>query len=462
MKKITTSLLFFIQVFAFSQGNNTNTLLGDKVPLPPVSTLRGDEVNKFDSPSSINQTLNSLAGGASSPSSATEVSRNNSIQNIPVNTFTGTANVNIPLMSFSQGSLAVPLSLNYNQSQVVCNQAASWTGLGWDLTGIPVISRIVRDYPDEGLLINSTGYKGFYFYGHQPTYNSSLTKDKEADYFFLNINGGSQKFMLSPMGMAVFMPMSDVKIEIEYSIKPGQTSGGPIVKIFDRFKAIMPDGTQYYFGNNNVEKSAEGEANFVNGQFSIVDFVDKNHVISAWYCYKIQSAYGEEINLQYEPTNYSYYKAGNSSTNVDVNNALSPVTKTLNRVLIDGKVIKLISSTKKRLVFNEDVYARSDLDYYSSTTAGRYLKSITLYDLNLSASTKTTIGFNYDYFNCAFTSLPPAYTLASIGTTYTRKLKLQKVIFPDNSNYVFSYYNENQDLTSSLSFNVDHWGYGKS
>ena len=70
---------------------------------------------------------------------------------IPVNTFTGVPDINIPLYSFPTHSkdLNVNLSLSYHPAGISFYDRASDVGLGWNLTADGVISRKIINEPDE-------------------------------------------------------------------------------------------------------------------------------------------------------------------------------------------------------------------------------------------------------------------------------------------------------------------------
>lgn len=70
---------------------------------------------------------------------------------IPVNTFTGVPDINIPLYSFPTHSkdLNVNLSLSYHPAGISFFDKASDVGLGWNLIADGVISRKIVNEPDE-------------------------------------------------------------------------------------------------------------------------------------------------------------------------------------------------------------------------------------------------------------------------------------------------------------------------
>ncbi|MFY0602123.1 MAG: RHS repeat protein [Cyclobacteriaceae bacterium] len=53
---------------------------------------------------------------------------------VPVGTFTGTPDVNVPLYNISAGGINIPITLRYKGAGIKVSEEATWVGLGWDLT----------------------------------------------------------------------------------------------------------------------------------------------------------------------------------------------------------------------------------------------------------------------------------------------------------------------------------------
>ncbi len=67
----------------------------------------------------------------------------------PVSYATGSASVDIPLMSLSTPSLSVSLGLSYRCEAKKVEEPAGWVGLGWTLTGLGSVSRQICGMPDD-------------------------------------------------------------------------------------------------------------------------------------------------------------------------------------------------------------------------------------------------------------------------------------------------------------------------
>lgn len=71
-----------------------------------------------------------------------------SFGNVPINYFTGSPSISIPLQGIGGKFVSSPLSLSYDPTSVKVATAPSWTGLGWSLQAGGVVTRSV-----QGMLI---------------------------------------------------------------------------------------------------------------------------------------------------------------------------------------------------------------------------------------------------------------------------------------------------------------------
>lgn len=72
-------------------------------------------------------------------------------EEIPVSNYTGIPKINIPIISIQTLSkkVNINISLDYHPYSIEAKEIAPYTGLGWNLMAGGVISRTVRDIPDE-------------------------------------------------------------------------------------------------------------------------------------------------------------------------------------------------------------------------------------------------------------------------------------------------------------------------
>ncbi|HEY1056628.1 MAG TPA: hypothetical protein VGE24_15885, partial [Emticicia sp.] len=123
---------------------------------------------------------------------------------IPVNQSTGALNLNIPLVSITEGDINWPISLSYNYTGFKPMEHAGWVGRGWALNAGGVITRTVRGQADEtpnfGFLYTAAEFA--YVVANPSTVNSSPifqnqgfgTYDTEPDIFYFNAGNLSGKF----------------------------------------------------------------------------------------------------------------------------------------------------------------------------------------------------------------------------------------------------------------------------
>ena len=488
MRKAT--LLLFLGITIQTLAQETISIKVPNHGYPKVTTYTEEQIKKIESVSppttpSIQSFGNLPAGTSPTPSPESAVV--NRFKDIAVNSFTGTAIVPLPLYTLQDGSLSVPISLNYNASGMKTHEVASWSGVNWALSAGGMISRQVRGIPDEGKLdINtwSSSYnrKGYYWDGFKNNI-STVNDDTEPDVFYMNINGQSYKFMYKYSGEPrfIFFPDADIQVTPIFQFISGT------VGRFTKFEVLMPDGTKYIFGDGAYEKSAEVDVKFAQAE-SIHPGASKwNHywrneaVTSAWYLKKIISPYGQEINFDYDNAQYSFFKiAEDQATGICPTPA--QVEKKINKVYVEGASLNRISSTNKKVEFNQGLRTcyifdeqeycyndistpRLDIDSWSATpfnqSFAKQLIQMTVMD-NIEAPTDTLkYRFDYGHFSAVESDLPDGYTTTDVGFTHQKRLRLEKVTLPDKSFYRFRYNGDspNYNGKSRLNYGIDHWGF---
>ncbi|MBX2944104.1 MAG: hypothetical protein KF860_17370 [Cyclobacteriaceae bacterium] len=477
-------LLFFTLFLSYSAYCQQETQVRrEPVPYhPPLvnSSVKENGVQKASS--------GPISTGYNMPSGSAESAMFNAVQDIPVNLYTGTPVVEIPIYNLTEGRLSVPVGLSYNPSMIKPQSLSGWAGLGWELTGIPTISRIVRGMPDEGFTSNGQGRKGYLLWGCNITDPYDPNLDKEPDYFFINTPSGSGKFMFDCHARAFFFPISDVKVKANMANNPNESGSNHYAKRFTSFEITFPDGIKYTFDQANNESSAEVEVkaaqsgNIYPGGSGFSQFIKDNLIPLTWYCSKIESPYGEVINFTYDRMPYSYYKSGDQK-GVNYCPTGSGMDKKINKVYVRSSQIREITSSNLKIRFNglnrlchtdnsvtpaEEVCTtsngRTDLDSWgnapTNSVLGKRLDEIIISDNESSPTSKLTYTLNYGYFNANNAGLPTGYSASDVGTTHLRRLKLQGISTPDGNNYSFKYDSENENLISRLSYGIDHWGYG--
>ena len=163
--------------------------------------------------------------------------------NIPTGLFTGSTNIDIPLTTFSSGNIDFPISLNYSSNGIRVDDTNGSVGLGWRFINAGVITRVIRDMPDElntqgnietpniaALGLNDSTVKNYL------TLCKNDDFDSEPDLYMANFAGKNLKFIIKKNGEIVQLEKSGCKID--------RVNGGFVVK--------TEDGTEYTF--NSIEK----------------------------------------------------------------------------------------------------------------------------------------------------------------------------------------------------------------
>lgn len=240
---------------------------------------------------------------------------------IPVSLYTGTTNISIPIHTISNGSLKMPVNINYHTSGIKVGEEASWVGLGWSLNAGGVINRSIRGlsdlnenqeyynlhtgFPDVKMIENTDPITGDY---NQPEDNNahlytSLFRDiyhgkvdTEPDVFYFNFLGYSGKFYIKKR--------ETVNDEYEFLIESKEKMK---IRIFDqgnfsyRWEITVADGTVFTF--STAEKAKISNWKTVSSVDSFFTKTPKPgfdpiHTLT-WYLDGIQTASGDNVSFEY-------------------------------------------------------------------------------------------------------------------------------------------------------------------
>jgi len=245
---------------------------------------------------------------------------------VPVNESSGRVTSSIPLDSYVNGSLQLPLSLSYIGNGVKVDQLNTWTGVNWTLNAGGVITRIVNDFPDElspnRIHLNSVLFNDINFEPKtsdivpvQPNENTLnflniaspvSQNDTEHDIFSFSFAGYSGSFYLDENYLPT-LTKKDSPLRIEVL---GNTRESLIN--LKTFIITTPKGVKYFFGGTDAteESFSEDKANQANsGPVAITSF----------YLQKIVHHLGDAIFFEYENKllkNRIDYKYPNSAIDV--------------------------------------------------------------------------------------------------------------------------------------------------
>ncbi len=214
---------------------------------------------------------------------------------VPVSTFTGTANISIPLYELPGRGLSVPVSVSYHSSGVKVEETASWVGMGWSLNAGGVITRSVKSRPDEdtrgifwvnstgGLpYLNEIGPKSISIPMTDPDYQRIEDMvdndiDTEPDSYYFNFLGRSGKLTFDNTGECHSVPHQNLKFE--QTVKDSNVEW--IIK--------DESGHTYYFGSSTSSNGIE---------YTKVN--DDLPNVTAWYLTKVVTNRNETIDFTYK------------------------------------------------------------------------------------------------------------------------------------------------------------------
>nr|WP_199159147.1 hypothetical protein [Pedobacter sp. ASV2] len=240
---------------------------------------------------------------------------------IPVSFYTGTPNIQIPLYTLQQKEVSIPINLNYHASGLRPDMHPGWVGTGFTLSSGGVVSRIVKDAPDDYSNGNyHLGANEGFYYNHNilntDNWNQTaqmqgiargdeMLKDTEPDEFSFNFGDYSGSFYYSSDGNWKVKCNKPLKIKLITGNEflnipfeaPSETrmSNYGMSKSFGGFILTTEDGIDYFFGG--YTDAIEYSIDFFNQ--------DENEwAAQSWYLTKIMSSNGEAITFTYERDNY--------------------------------------------------------------------------------------------------------------------------------------------------------------
>lgn len=350
--------------------------------------------------------------------------------NVPVGMFTGSPNINIPIYNYKTANLEVPITMFYSNNGIKVDEISSNVGQGWNLNFGGVVTRIIRDLPDEERSNPFVPLGDFPTMAQRIAFYKYIGEDEqvdsEADLYSFNFGNYSGKFIYDHDGTLVFMPAQNIKIEKQ------QYSAGYFI-----FIITTPDGVKYTFDQIEYTKLFK---QFAGG-------LTKTSITS-WYLSKIVHPKGDEIYFKYiDKTDdftssksqtltlqFPKMQTGCTSSAVTSSPRLSPIID--QRISITGKAIQTISSNNSNN--GEITFQYFDNNSEDVETGNKKIKEIAI-----------TINKTTEIEKVQFT-----YT-----TTLNKRVFLDKIQFKDiNKNYQFEYIDRN-NFPPRLSLSQDHWGY---
>lgn len=359
---------------------------------------------------------------------------------IPVSHFTGVPNISIPVYHVKSKDLEFPLQLSYHAGGNKVEETPSWVGMGWSLSGAPMISRSVRGIPDESIggffsnlttlvlrsppgnvvtfdppvsikTIQDSGYFSdpWLMEGYFTSVYKSET-DPEADIFFYNLSGKSGKFFWDQVTQRFHTyPWSNIKITFSDN----------------NFEIIDEDGTVYVFPQFLRDQSGSAT--------------------TAWWASKMYNANKTD--------SISYFYDHENQTNYSLDPHIKTIWGTCENTFT-GSITSTGAYTLDSVVFNDGyVLLKKDTEVREDLDGGYSLKTIEVYNKFSKRVKKLDLAYTYR------SGIAPSNYDASVG----KRLVLTEVreIGADGSTgekHSFLY-DSTIDVPHRLSLAQDYWGY---
>ncbi|MEL6811878.1 MAG: RHS repeat domain-containing protein [Bacteroidota bacterium] len=401
----------------------------------------------------------------------------------PVNLYSGTPTISIPIYVLQGQEMSLPISLSYDASGIKVDQIATNVGLGWNLNFGGVVSRKVNHLPDQltsgddyEYPIHSSYFKDWqnYFYtgtttqsivgNHSAAVSGSLIQfykkyhkgaeiaeevDTQADMFSFNVNGLSgtiiidyQKTDTSGNPLAYCFENPDIKVAVDATLNSGAVNS----EIYS-WNITNVDGTQYFFD--------KAELTWNEYSTDAVEYVREYK--SAWHLSKVTSPNGLDV------FNFSYSSPQNWNTPAERKEKKMVYRTSINDV---GNYITSSQIPAYNRYENKSIHL-TGITYnggsVSVSTASRVdLPGLKRYTQLQFKDENGDLVQNVDFQNTDYFRVSPSQTASQDNATNSR-LKLDEIlIYRDDSGdarkYSFSYIDEDQ-VPSRQCTAMDYWGY---
>ncbi|PAM94997.1 hypothetical protein B4N84_06850 [Flavobacterium sp. IR1] len=377
---------------------------------------------------------------------------------------TGGFSYALPLYTIQHHGISVPISLSYFTDGVKVNDIAGIAGMNWNLMAGGMITRVVKDQPDEYAAtikyrpetteinkIVEGNYDDAYYLANikqdaidlwNTIYNTEGANfynklDTEQDAFSFNFNGHSGSFYLENNEIYLDTDENGIKASFEKVVIGTQS--------YLKFIFITPDGIKYTLGGaaefvESSEISGDCGRNYsspIPTSWHLREIEYNNQIVS--FSYK---TIFKEYPFDYsQSVTYKIHEDFSACPNPGTMSNCSTIFRTSN-----AKVLTQIDFGTSKVEFN---YLTQREDYY----AGYLLNGITVYN-----GFQDLDNFNFDYVYSVnnSTNVPNWNTLQNRTRAF-----LKKVRFKNNTAQEFDYNNMN-DLSPRLGYSQDLYGYSNS
>lgn len=355
--------------------------------------------------------------------------------NVPVGMVTGAPNIDVPLLTFKNRNISLPINIFYGSNGIRVDEISSKVGLGWNINSGGLITRVANDIADEKdhsynvVPPDSDLEQGNYTsaaidYLYNIGNNPSI--DSEVDMFSFNFNGNSGKFVLDRNGNPLRIENQNVKIE--------KMQNGNILT----FTITTNDGVKYFFEETeSTTFRSQGAGHSIPETYTTV-----------WYLTKIVHPLGDQVMFEYEAHSYRYTASQSQSLTVSSPFYQASCTSSLysygpflssplnHTMTINGKRLTKIYSNNTlegQLIFTYEAASDAELNYGNN-------KLQKIIQRNAAYATIEELTFSYT-------------------VTANKRTFLNQITHKDLSKkYNFTYLTP-EVLPMRLNMGQDHWGY---
>lgn len=426
-------------------------------------------------------------------------------EEVPVDNYSGKPNISFPVFTKNlKNGVSIPISLIYNTMAIRIDERSGWTGTGWSLNGLPVISRTVRNLPDEiNEVVDSKRMIGVFNNGYfdlnwgnitQNNQNSDIQNflwnasnkgsakyvgtnpdadfDNESDLFQISLFNASARFVIVKQGNNLIPKMlsndANLKVIIDFD---------SVDFSINHFTIYDTNGNKYLF---NVEEMSNSN----NGSLTIDQLGNQNSLsinemnyVSSWKLKNIKTPNNKElatfnyqlITEQFEtpksltesritgmtvPNNQTItdinliknFWLGNGTTSneftsFNLSNSLPRYAISFSTIIAQSqKISSIIFNDQSSIIFEIDTANNSHPEYQANS--GTRLKNIIIKDSNTNENKRYVLNQSTTFNNRLF--------LDSIDEQYINGATIL--------NYSFEYILKNS-LPEFGSDKKDIWGY---
>jgi hypothetical protein len=276
--------------------------------------------------------------------------------NIPMNLYTGSIDLKVPITSIDENGVNIPVSLSYDSSGFIPHKKPDLAGMNWSLLAGGRITRTVNGIPDEYIGDLEQLYGNFYGYSkrysgfmvgvrNSPYSNSNAYNmqvgpgiidppgentfiaqnwvygppakayEGEPDLFSFNVMGFSGKFMMGNDGKVV-VESDDPNVKVDMSqMNTYSATNFCGNDLTSSIKITDGKGNQYFFGGD----MSKFELSYPAMDILFSEGFNGVPVINSFSISKIILANGKTIDFDYYNTNLSYNFCGNPYTQLSNN-----------------------------------------------------------------------------------------------------------------------------------------------